>query len=181
MIPHKLRRKMSAISICITELPRDQHSISKFHTKRLKCWQQPPLISHVSWNSVFLWNSRNYQFVFHCYDCRSLSVEVKGFTRNREFFVYCSPFKKNANTRLFFCMHILTLTLEETTCLFDIFQMQSQQGSFWLWICKIIWIFSAFYSGDLPVDYQECCVSGRHKMVYYCVMFILGSKLTQLG
>lgn len=24
---------MSAISICITELPRDQHSISKFHTE----------------------------------------------------------------------------------------------------------------------------------------------------
>lgn len=171
---------MSAISICITVWPRDQHSVSRIHIKKLKCWQQPSLFFSVSWNSAFLWNSRNYQIVFQYYDCRSLSVKVKGFTRNREFFVYCS-FEKNAKTWLLFCMHILTLTLEEKTCLFDIFQMWSQQGSFWLWICKIIWIFSAFYSRDLQVGYQECCVTGRHMMVYDWVMFILGSKLTQLG
>lgn len=63
---------MSGINICITKLPRDQHSISKFHAKWLKCWQQPPHISHVSLNTVFLWNPRIYWFVFLSYDCKSL-------------------------------------------------------------------------------------------------------------
>lgn len=141
MIPHKWRRKMSAISICITELPRDQHSISKFHTKRLKCWQQSPLISHVSWNSVFLWNSRNYQFVFHCYDCRSLSVEVKGFTRNREFFVYCSPFKKMPKLGSFSACIYINIDFGRNNMPVWYFSDAEPTGIFLLWIYKIIWIF----------------------------------------
>lgn len=142
LMSHIWGRKMSTINICITKLPRDQHSISKFHWKGLKCWQQPPCISHVSWNSVFLRNPRIYWFVFHNYDCGSL---YRGEGIHQKQWILCILFsfkkKKTPQTWLLFCMHILTLTLEETACLFDFFQMWSQQGSLWLWICKMIWNF----------------------------------------
>lgn len=53
----------------------------------------------------------------------NLSIELKGFTRNSEFIVYCSDLKNPHKTWLLFHMHILTLPLEETTCLFDFFRM----------------------------------------------------------